>query len=127
MTEKQMPAKHADDAIACPQTVIHEDIVAHVEKMIPPEETLYDVADFFKTLGDSTRIRIVSALLVSELCVCDIAAVLDMNISAVSHQLRMLKQAKIVRPRREGKVIYYSLADDHVQMLFATALAHVEE
>ncbi|MDR2897599.1 MAG: metalloregulator ArsR/SmtB family transcription factor [Spirochaetaceae bacterium] len=91
------------------------------------EETLYELAELFKTLGDSTRIRITAALLKEELCVCDIAAVLGMSVSAVSHQLRILKQAKLVRFRREGKTIYYSLDDDHVSVLFDTGLVHVGE
>ncbi|MDR1748526.1 MAG: metalloregulator ArsR/SmtB family transcription factor [Spirochaetaceae bacterium] len=94
---------------------------------MPGEEMLYDLADLFKTIGDSTRIRIISALLKEQLCVCDIAAVLGMSVSAVSHQLRILKQAKLVRSRREGKTVYYSLDDEHVGILFDTGLVHIGE
>lgn len=85
-----------------------------------------DLADFFKNFGDTTRVKIISALLISELCVNDIADTLHMSVSAVSHQLRVLKQAKIVRNRREGKTIFYALDDDHVEMLVSTGFSHIE-
>ncbi|MDR1324586.1 MAG: metalloregulator ArsR/SmtB family transcription factor [Treponema sp.] len=94
---------------------------------MPDDETLFNLADLFKMFGDSTRVRIVSALLHSEMCVCDIAALLGMSKSAISHQLRSLRQTKLVKNRREGKVIYYSLDDDHVKTIFAQGLQHVME
>lgn len=94
---------------------------------MPDEEPIYEVADLFKVFGDSTRARIICALSISELCVCDLSALLDMSQSAVSHQLRTLKQARIVKNRRSGKVVYYSLDDDHIKALFNVAFDHVME
>ncbi|ULQ60767.1 metalloregulator ArsR/SmtB family transcription factor [Brucepastera parasyntrophica] len=106
---------------------VHENDVARARSKMPEEELLCDLGDFFKTLGDSTRIRTVAALMSGELCVYDIAAVLDMSVSAVSHQLRVLRQAKIVRTRRDGKQIYYSIDDEHVGILFTIGLQHIRE
>ena len=111
----------------CNCTIIHEDIVNKVKKSIPEEETLYDLADLFKVLGDSTRIRVLCALFEAEMCVCDIAALLGMTQSAISHQLRVLKQARLVKYKREGKVVYYSLEDEHVKRIFDQGLAHISE
>ena len=94
---------------------------------MPDEESLYDLAELFKVFGDTTRIRILYALFESELCVCDIAQVLGMTQSAISHQLRVLKQARLVRSRREGKQIYYFLADDHVRTIIGQGMDHVSE
>jgi DNA-binding transcriptional ArsR family regulator len=94
---------------------------------MPEVETLYDLAELFKVFGDSTRIRILWALDEEEMCVCDIAYLLDMTQSAISHQLRVLKQAKLVKNRREGKVVYYSLADNHVKQIFEQGLDHIKE
>jgi transcriptional regulator, ArsR family len=94
---------------------------------MPQEETLYDLAELFKMFGDTTRIRILWALDEAEMCVCDIAALLNMTQSAISHQLRILKQAKLVRNRKEGKVVYYSLDDEHVRLIFDQGLAHISE
>ena len=94
---------------------------------MPDEESLYDLAELFKVFSDSTRIRILYALFESELCVCDIAEVLSMTQSAISHQLRVLKQARLVRNRREGKQIYYSLADDHVRTIIGQGMDHITE
>lgn len=91
------------------------------------DSELYDLADFFKVLGDSTRIKIMSALDANEMCVCDLAVLLNMTKSAISHQLRSLKQANLVRFRREGKVVYYSLSDDHVRDIFTKGLEHIRE
>ena len=96
-------------------------------KDIPPEEELYDLADFFKVFGDCTRIRILCALLYSEMCVSEIGEALDMTQSAISHQLRVLKQAKLVKNRREGKTIFYSLSDDHIISILSQGLEHIEE
>ncbi|NLL73060.1 MAG: winged helix-turn-helix transcriptional regulator [Clostridiales bacterium] len=94
---------------------------------MPKEETLYDLAETFKVFGDSTRIRILWALDESEMCVCDIASLLNMTQSAISHQLRVLKQAKLVKNRREGKVVYYSLDDEHVRLIIDQGMAHINE
>ena len=94
---------------------------------MPDEELLYDLAELFKVFGDSTRIKILYLLFESEMCVCDIAALLNMTISAISHQLRVLKQSQLVRFRREGKTVYYSLADDHVRSILAQGMDHVCE
>lgn len=101
--------------------------VSHARGKMPDEETMTDLSDFFKNFGDSTRIKIVSALISGELCVADIAEVLEMSASAVSHQLRVLRQAKILRSRRDGKQVYYSIDDNHVGILFSVALEHVRE
>lgn len=112
---------------SCNCTIIHEDLVNKVKDCIPEEETLYDLADLFKVLGDSTRIKVLCALFQSEMCVCDIAALLGMTQSAISHQLRVLKQARLVKYKREGKVVYYSLDDDHVKSIFDQGLNHISE
>lgn len=111
----------------CSCNIIHNDIVNDVLAKMPDDETLYDLAEFFKVFGDSTRIRIMCALFEHEMCVCDIAALLNMTHSAVSHQLRVLKQARLVRPRKEGKVVYYSLDDEHIKDIFKEGLEHISE
>ncbi|GMO21107.1 MAG: metalloregulator ArsR/SmtB family transcription factor [Spirochaetaceae bacterium] len=111
----------------CECHVIHEEAVASAKKTMPDDEALFDLADLFKMFADSTRIKIICALVNTELCVCDIAAFLSMTKSAISHQLRLLRQAKLVRPRREGKIVYYTLDDDHVAGILAQGLAHVQE
>lgn len=111
----------------CEENVVHEQTVRRVEKQIPDEDLLYDVAELFKIFGDSTRIRILSALLTDELCVCDICSLLNMTKSAVSHQLRILRQTKLVKNRRSGKEVYYSLDDDHVASIINLALEHAKE
>ncbi len=111
----------------CDYNIIHRDIVAKVRQHMPCEEKLYDLADLFKVFGDSTRIRILYALSVSEMCVCDISALLKVSQSAISHQLRALKGAKLVKNRREGKVVYYSLDDEHVEQIFNQGLDHINE
>ena len=98
-----------------------------VENEMPDEESLYDLAELFKVFGDTTRIRILYALFESEMCVYDIAEVLSMTQSAISHQLRVLKQARLVRNRREGKQIYYFLADDHVRTIIGQGMEHLSE
>lgn len=111
----------------CGYLCVHEHTVEEVLSKMPIEETLYDLAELFKVFGDSTRIRILYALFEAELCVCDIAQLLGLTQSAVSHQLRVLKGAKLVKPRKEGKTVFYSLADDHVRKIIAQGLEHVEE
>ncbi len=111
----------------CNCTVVHESIIEKVKEQMPPEENLYDLAELFKVFGDTTRIKILCALFEAEMCVCDIAELLGMTQSAISHQLRALKQARLVKFRREGKVVFYSLDDDHVQSIFSLGLVHVNE
>ena len=111
----------------CEEKHNHEDIVDVVKGKLPSEETLYDLADLFKVFGDFTRIKILCALFEHEMCVCDIAEVTGMTQSAISHQLRILKQADLVNFRREGKTIYYSLKDKHVFAIYEQGLEHVNE
>jgi ArsR family transcriptional regulator len=94
---------------------------------MPSEDTLYDLSELFRIFGDSTRIRILYVLFESEMCVCDIAALLGMTQSAISHQLRALKNARLVKARREGKTVFYSLADDHVKTIVDQGIEHVRE
>lgn len=109
----------------CSCNVIHEDIVNKVRAKMPQEEKLYDLADLFKVFGDSTRIKIICALFEEEMCVCDIATTLGMSHSAISHQLRVLKSAGLVKYRKEGKVVYYSLDDEHVKNIFDQGFNHI--
>jgi len=114
-------------ALCCDCDVIHSDVVQRVAKHMPAEGELYDLADFFKVLGDSTRTRIMWALDESEMCVCDLAVLLGMTKSAISHQLSSLKQANLVKARRDGKNVYYSLLDQHVKQVFECGLEHIRE
>ena len=111
----------------CQEDQVHQDAVDLVRKDLPPDEDLYDLAELFKIFGDSTRVKILCALTRSELCVCDIARLLSVSQSAVSHQLRVLKNGKLVKYRREGKTVYYSLDDDHVREILRLGLEHVGE
>ena len=105
----------------------HEEIVEKVRREMPGEDTLYDLCELFRIFGDSTRIRILYVLFEAEMCVCDIAALLGMTQSAISHQLRALKQSKLVKYRREGKVVFYALADDHVRSIIEMGMDHISE
>lgn len=109
----------------CDCHAIHQELVAAAGERMPEDIVLYDLADFFKVLGDSTRIRILCALDSGELCVCDMAALLGMTKSAVSHQLKALRQTKLIKYRKEGKNVFYSLDDDHVRDVIEKALEHV--
>lgn len=111
----------------CEVTLIHEDNVKKAINELPNDELIADLSDMFKIFGDQTRVKILMALESGEMCVCDIAAVMDMSQSAISHQLRVLKQSNIVKTRREGKVVYYSISDDHVKEIFDIAIVHVQE
>jgi len=115
------------DEFVCDCDVIHAEVVDKVKERMPEERELYDLSDFFKVLGDSTRAKIIWALDESEMCVCDIAVLLNMTKSAISHQLRSLKQANLVKYRKEGKIVFYSLADDHVKDIFEKGLEHIRE
>ena len=111
----------------CGFLCVHEDTVARVLGEMPDDETLYDLAELFKVFGDSTRVKILYALFEAELCVCDIAQLLGLTQSAVSHQLRVLKASRLVKPRKEGKTVFYSLADDHVRKIIAMGMEHITE
>lgn len=111
----------------CEEPCVHLDAVEKVRAQLPPDEQLYDLAELFKIFGDSTRVKILYALLESELCVCDIAKLMEVTQSAVSHQLRVLKNSKLVKFRREGKTVFYSLADDHVVRILSQGMEHLEE
>ena len=111
----------------CEANVIHQDAVAKVRENMQDEDPIYEVAELFKVFGDSTRIKILYALFEAELCVCDIAQLLGLTQSAVSHQLRVLKANRLVKPRKDGKTVFYSLADDHVRKIIAQGMEHIEE
>ena len=106
---------------------VHEDIVNRVTKVMPDEDQLMDLAEFFKIFGDSTRIKILYVLSQAEMCVCDIATLLQMGQSAISHQLRVLKQMRLVKCRRDGRTVFYSLADGHIQTILAQGMEHIQE
>ncbi|WP_130836381.1 ArsR/SmtB family transcription factor [Lachnoclostridium sp. Marseille-P6806] len=116
-----------NDVERCEEHVIHEDTVRSVIGSMPDEDTLADLSELFKVFGDSTRIRILFALFEADICVCDLAETLHMTQSAVSHQLKLLRNAKLVNGRREGKQIIYYLADDHVRTIIAQGLNHIME
>lgn len=115
------------DIECCETTEIHQERLNLVREKLPEEEKLYDLAELFKVFGDSTRIRILFVLFEAEVCVCDLAEALNMTQSAISHQLKILKQSKLVKSRREGKSIFYSLADGHVRTIIDQGMEHVEE
>ena len=111
----------------CECEIIHEDTVKKVRATFPKDEMIFDLADFYKIFGDTTRVKILYALDKSELCVCDISALLGMSVSAVSHQLRTLRDSNLVKTQRDGKVVYYSLADDHVKSVLECGIEHIME
>lgn len=120
-----MKEKYQPDC--CEKTDVHEDLLSVAKEQMPPEDDLYDLAELFKVFGDSTRIRILFVLFGAEVCVCDLAEALQMTQSAISHQLKILKQSKLVKGRREGKSVFYSLADQHVRTIIAQGLEHIAE
>ena len=122
-----MSDHNCKDIDRCEFLCVHADTVEQVLAHMPGEESLYDLAELFKVFGDSTRIRILYALFEAELCVCDIAQLLGLTQSAVSHQLRVLKASRLVRPRKEGKTVFYSLADHHVRKIIAMGMEHIME
>ena len=122
-----MSSRIIEDIDRCDCPTIHEDVVGKVRNGMPREDTLMDLSDTFKVFSDSTRLKILCALIQAEMCVCDIAALLGMTQSAVSHQLRVLKQANLVKNRRDGKVVYYSIADAHVETIINNGMEHVLE
>lgn len=111
----------------CEINVIHEDTVKKVKQEMPEDGLIYDLAELFKVFGDSTRIKILCALFESEMCVCDLSALLNVSQSAISHQLRVLKSSRLVKFRRSGKIIYYSLDDEHIKHIFDEGLKHITE
>ena len=119
MSNKQAPC--------CGYMHLHEDVVRRVEAEMPEEGALFDLAELFKIFGDSTRIKILYLLFESELCVCDIAQMLQMTQSAISHQLQVLKKSKLVKYRRQGKTVFYSLADAHVRAIIGQGMEHISE
>ena len=116
-----------DHAEVCGEFCTHPEILNRVKPDMPDEERLYDLAELFKVFGDTTRIRILYVLFEAEMCVCDIAELLNMTQSAISHQLRVLKQARLVRSRREGKTVFYALDDEHVRTIIGQGMEHIEE
>ena len=121
MTQKE------NQHLCCEENCVHTDAVACVKCQMPVESVTQDAAEFFKAFSDKTRLRILSALAIGELCVCDIAEVLGMTQSAISHQLRFLKELRLVSNRKEGKTVYYTLNDDHIGTILAQGLTHVQE
>lgn len=120
--------KRTDEILpVCEDDELHADHIARAGETMPDEETLYELADFFKIFGDSTRISILFAIDKEPMCVCDVASLLGMTKSAVSHQLKILRQSNLVRYRRSGKNVFYSLADDHVRDIIEKALEHLKE
>lgn len=116
-----------NELIGMESNAIHEDVLARVRKKMPDEDPVYEVSELFKVFGDSTRARIICALDIEEMCVCDLAVLLNMTQSAISHQLRILKTSRLVKSRKQGKVVYYSLDDSHIGDIFAKAFEHVME
>ena len=109
------------------QNIVDFEKIEKIKKILPEDELIFEVAELFKVFGDSTRMKIISALLEDELCVGDIAVLTNSTPSAISHQLRVLKQAKLVKYRKEGKIVYYSLDDEHVREIYQKGREHVEE
>lgn len=114
-------------APSCEYLSVHQEVVDQVMEAMPPEEELFDLAELFKVFGDSTRIRILYVLFEAEMCVCDLAQLLGMTQSAISHQLQVLKKSKLVKYRREGKTVFYSLSDGHVRAILGQGMEHVTE
>lgn len=111
----------------CEENCIHNDTVASAKSQLPDEDSLFDLAELFKVFGDSTRVKILYILFESEMCVCDIAESLSMTVSAISHQLRILKNAKLIKFRKDGKNVIYSLADEHVARILDQGMEHICE
>lgn len=124
---ENLKKNNTDNTEICGEEVIHEDLISAVRRNMPDIDTLYDLAELYRLFGDSTRISILYVLFESEVCVCDIAKVLSMSVSAISHQLRLLKAARLVKFRKEGKTCFYSLADNHVKTIIAQGMEHVKE
>ena len=119
-----MKLEHSE---CCQSMEVHEDVLSLVRDRLPCEDELFELAELFKVFGDSTRIRILYVLMEAEVCVCDLAEILNMSQSAISHQLSILKRSRLVKFRREGKSIFYSLADQHVRTMLSQGMEHIEE
>ena len=115
------------DENLCEITIIHEDVVKEVKKIMPKDDEIYDLAEFFKVFADSIRMKMIYALMENELCVCDLANIVNTTQSAISHQLKILRQSKLVKFRKEGKVVYYSLDDEHISQIVKKGREHIEE
>ena len=126
MTKQERIEREVQEGV-CEFMHVHEEIVEKVEKVMPDEQQLLDLSEFFKVFGDSTRIRILFVLFEAEVCVCDLAEALHMTQSAISHQLKILKNSRLVKSRREGKSVFYSLADTHVRTIIGQGREHIEE
>ena len=111
----------------CKELKTHAHLIEQAAAHLPNEDELFSLAEFYKIFGDSTRVRILYVLRDTELCVCDIAGMLSMTVSAISHQLRLLKQARLVKFRRAGKTVFYSLADDHIHAILDAGMEHIRE
>ncbi len=122
-----MPRFKDDFLEKCDCYLLHEDTVEQVRKQMPDQELLIRLAELYKIFGDATRISILMCLSTAEMCVCDISTLLKMTQSAISHQLRVLKQANLVKNRRQGKAVFYCLADEHVKQIFEQGLVHIKE
>lgn len=127
MSDNQNLKSIENDIPSCEYMHLHEDVIKEVNDSMPNDETLFDLSELFKIFSDSTRIKILYSLLISEMCVCDIATLLGMSQSAISHQLRLLKQSGLVKYRREGKTIFYSLSDSHVSTIINQGMEHIQE
>lgn len=120
-----MNDKNNDYECCC--TVIHEENVELVKKNISDDDLICNMSEFFKMFGDSTRLKIINALMIHEMCVCDLGVITHMNQSAVSHHLKILRQARVIKSRRDGKVVFYSLCDEHIKEIFNSGLTHINE
>lgn len=119
--------KKEENIECCEEKCVHTGQVKSVQTNMPDDQTLMNLADFFKVFGDMTRVKILYVLFQSEMCVCDLAEVLGMSQSAISHQLRVLKQMKLVVNRRDGKTVFYSLADGHIETIMNQGMEHINE
>lgn len=122
-----MQKGYDEETQKCEFMHVHEEILQKVREIMPCDEFLYELAELYKVFGDSTRIKILYALFESEMCVCDIATLLNISVSAISHQLRILKQSRLVKFRKDGKSVFYSLADDHVRSVLGQGMEHIME
>jgi ArsR family transcriptional regulator len=116
-----------EDDFLCCCNIIHEDVIRHTKENMAPDDTAAAMAEFFKVFADCTRLKIINALLISEMCVCDISALIGMNQSVISHHLKILRGARVIKPRRNGKVVYYSLCDGHIGAIFSQGITHIGE
>lgn len=126
MSENQENMTDQENAM-CDVTIVHQDILDKVKKEITDDDTLYNMAGIFKVLSDPTRLKIINALMLSEMCVCDISALLNMSKPAISHHLKSLRQTHLIKYRRDGKIAYYSLNDAHIKMMFDLCITHIKK